>query len=938
MVTKRKTRSGKALFTKERERAFLRSMEKARESNDVEKAVEGTVNTMVKEGFQALYNTEAEINYLHKTDGVLDVKLPEGTLMALEGEAAQGEGAVSMGALRILLESKRAMDFHSPHDPAVVLIQALCYMQNLRKAGEPPVDGVIVADRSSIFFCHSKYLEPYLDEDHDWNVRPSSAHLLLPELLASLEEDPNLTLHVERYDSPGFSMGEFITRVGLEAQMSMVRAVEVNNKLSMERAWLEYLNGPFGGVLTDPVPQVSLWVRHILGDPGVRLHDKFKNALSVTTRDKKGRLVETRFPTKATQPFSANAHAAYTTKYKRGGYTEAEKKAITEMADVLIEETKRRFHGDYWTPTLWVREAHKVIEEHLGDDWRDNYVVWDPAAGTKNLTRDYRFKELYSSTLHAEELAMAEDYNPEGTAFQYDFLNDDMALHALSQGLFDKKPGEMNAQEKEAFLEEQRGKWKMPDGLLEALVHNKPLAILMNPPYGASASMIQGGQKAGITTSAINKVMVEDKVGGHAAQQLYAQFIYRCQLLATLFGYTENFHIMVFASNTYLTSTNFARFMEGLRGNYRFTDGFMMNAGEFTGTSATWGINFAMWERNNYGTTTPPTVKVLEGKVSDTGEQYVQETGTWVARSVPGDATLSSIIPRPRGKAMSTDTFPTTKNGILANPQGSRGTMTQGAFGYVHDNGASVHFSDNYIGMYSLSFRAGNGIPVDAANILAASTVFAVRKVVCEAIAGEGQLWSRGKDVYPTPSKEFQESDEWGTFTDDCLVMSLFINGSHQTSLREYECGVQADGSPKLWRVDNQFYWGSREHIEEMARKNNADEILDDLEGDTGERFVYKHLERSSPSPEAQILLDKANAILDASFQYRVPFYYDSPLYCTIAWDMGWLQLQRMCFGREALPAAKGDKKLQDLYSEFKVARDALGEKIARRYSEDTGF
>ena len=930
MAARGRTGRSNALFTKEREQSFLQDMANARAEKDVEKAVEGAITTMAQEGFRALYGSKAALSFPHGTDGFLKVNPPEGTLFALEGDAALGEGAVKMGELRILIEAKRAMKFQEARDRAVVLIQALCYLKRFEAAGDALPQGTIVADQSSIFFCHSKFLEPYLDEEHDWSVAPSAAHRLLPDLLASLEADPNLTLHVECFDSPGFSMGDFLTRVGLEAQLSQVRSVKVDDKLSIEKAWLEYLNGPFGGVLTDPVLQVSLWVRLILGDPGVKLHEKFKNSLSVSSRDKKGRLVETRFPMKSNQPFSASAHAAYMTKYQRGGYTEAEKKALTAMADTLIEETKRRFHGDYWTPTLWVREAHKMIEEQLGDDWREKYVVWDPAAGTKNLTRDYGFGKLYCSTLHPEELAMAEDYNPEGTAFQYDFLNDDMELHALSQGLFDKKPGEMTIREKEAFLEEQRGKWKMPDGLLESLVYNKPIVFLGNPPYGQATN--QGASsKGGISTSAVGQDM-KSRGYGKASMELYLQFMHRVRMLIDTFGYTAEAHIMFFTAEKFLSGSSAQGFLKEFQDKFSFQSGFALNAGEFQGTSSSWAIVFSYWklEDDKKGL----CYSIRQSRVDESGLLEVISTGNW--KAAPADTSLKVILPKIEGKYITE--YAATKNGFETNDSILRGSMREGAFGYFHNSGINIQFSEKYTGMYSLCFINGNGHPISSSNFMAASTVMAIRKAYYKYVERKELAWIRGKDEFPAPSKEFQDSDEWDSFTTDCVVYSLFSHGANQTALRDYEYGTEADGSPKLWRVENQFYWGSREHVKELAQKNNAEEILEDLEGDTGERYVHKHLKGKKLSPEAQLLLDKSNAILDASFQYRVPFYYDSPLYCTIAWDMGWLQIQRMCFGRDALPAAKKDDGLQALYTEFKAAREALGEKIATRYSEDTGF
>ena len=87
--------------------------------------------------------------------------------------------------------------------------------------------------------------------------------------------------------------------------------------------------------------------------------------------------------------------------------------------DRLIEDKERRNKGQFYTPKIFADYAHKLISETLGDNWKDEYVVWDNCCGTKNLTRDYRFKELYCSTLENVELEISSRYNPEAVSFQF---------------------------------------------------------------------------------------------------------------------------------------------------------------------------------------------------------------------------------------------------------------------------------------------------------------------------------------------------------------------------------------------------------------------------------------------------------------------------------------------------------------------------------------
>jgi len=95
--------------------------------------------------------------------------------------------------------------------------------------------------------------------------------------------------------------------------------------------------------------------------------------------------------------------------YSMREYSKLEQKQITAITDRLIEDTDRRRKGDFYTPSIWVDEAHKLLDRNLGENWRDEYMVWDCAWGTGNLTRDYNFADLYCSTIHQEDLNIAKN-------------------------------------------------------------------------------------------------------------------------------------------------------------------------------------------------------------------------------------------------------------------------------------------------------------------------------------------------------------------------------------------------------------------------------------------------------------------------------------------------------------------------------------------------
>lgn len=109
----------------------------------------------------------------------------------------------------------------------------------------------------------------------------------------------------------------------------------------------------------------------------------------------------------------------------------SEKNIDSSRYDETIDERKRREEGAFYTKKKWVDHAHKFIDNALGDDWREKYVVVDPAAGTQNLTKEYDFHELYSMTLNQEDINVA-------TADKYgDAINRVIELYRDGDSLID---------------------------------------------------------------------------------------------------------------------------------------------------------------------------------------------------------------------------------------------------------------------------------------------------------------------------------------------------------------------------------------------------------------------------------------------------------------------------------------------------------------------
>lgn len=176
--------------------------------------------------------------------------------------------------------------------------------------------------------------------------------------------------------------------------------------------------------------------------------------------------------------------------------------------------------------------------------------------GTGNLTRDYRFGELYCSTLNQSDIDTANQmgFNPEGVKFQYDFLND--------------------------------GYEKLPEGLRVAIEGGRDIIVLMNPPYAtANDGVSKGATKKGITNTIIGNEMNDNEMG-KSGKQLYNQFIYR---LIKKF----NTNICMFTPPLYLSGPTSKKIRDILFNKMKFEKGFIMDSTNFADVKS-WGLTFSI--------------------------------------------------------------------------------------------------------------------------------------------------------------------------------------------------------------------------------------------------------------------------------------------------------------------------------------------------------
>ena len=213
--------------------------------------------------------------------------------------------------------------------------------------------------------------------------------------------------------------------------------------------------------------------------------------------------------------------------------------------------------------------SQKYLADVLGENWQDEYYIWDCCAGTGNLLNGLTNKyNIWASTLDKADVDVMKDRVKNGAnllsshIFQMDFLND-------------------------SFED------KCPKGLLDILKDEKKrqkLIIYINPPYAeaTTATTVTGNGRNKKKVATSNKIYEKYKdVIGKASNELFAQFFIR--VWAEISGCL----LAEFSTLKILQASNFAIFREVFRA--KLEKMFAVPADTFDNVKGQFPIGFMIW-------------------------------------------------------------------------------------------------------------------------------------------------------------------------------------------------------------------------------------------------------------------------------------------------------------------------------------------------------
>ena len=242
---------------------------------------------------------------------------------------------------------------------------------------------------------------------------------------------------------------------------------------------------------------------------------------------------------------------------------------IVERVDLLVPQDVRERKGAYFTPQIWVEKSQQYLAEVLGENWQDEYYIWDCCAGTGNmevgLTNKYN---VWASTLDQQDVDVMRERIRNGAnlldshVFQFDFLNDPFT--------------------------------KCPQGLQDIIIDpekRKKLVIYINPPYAEATTATTvtgtGENKAGVATG--NDIYKKYKsLISKASNELFAQFFIR------IYEEIPTATLAEFSKLKILQASNFQDFRNVFLAKLERV--FVVPAKTFDNVDGSFPIGFFIWD------------------------------------------------------------------------------------------------------------------------------------------------------------------------------------------------------------------------------------------------------------------------------------------------------------------------------------------------------
>lgn len=435
------------------------------------------------------------------------------------------------------------------------------------------------------FIPYNDIQEIFYINDFNWNVAPSNygtkEFKLIYKKVKDIIDSKTLLFWFTKDER---ELKKFIKENFIPERFGITKTkIDKNNFIVIYNKWLQAVKPTIAVdweiAKKQGIIDGDFYLADLLSQDNITLKDKLFVLLSKDHYELDRKFDKTGLFTSKKAIFNDNqiAHTQFWNRYERPPKEEYWD-YIVERRDLLVPQDVRERKGSFFTPQIWVELSQKYLAEALGENWQDEYYVWDCAAGTGNLLAGLTNKyNIWASTLDQQDVEVMHDRINNGAnllhehVFQFDFLNDE-------------------------FLPKSKG-GKIPDKLYQIISdenERKKLVIYINPPYAEATNARTvtgtGANKSGVATSYKANQYFKNTIG-NATNEIFALF------MAQVFDKIPECILAQFSKLKFIQGSNFTKFKEYFKAEY--LGGFVVPANTFDNVKGDFPIGFTIWRLNN---------------------------------------------------------------------------------------------------------------------------------------------------------------------------------------------------------------------------------------------------------------------------------------------------------------------------------------------------
>ncbi len=741
--------------------------------------------------------------------------------------------------LNMLMEFKYTKELNLLERSGItkILIQILYYLKKFEQNGKDLPTVLFGGNDKHCFCLHINNIIKYLSENVNWNIPASQAstHEDNKYLFEKIFNDKNINPFIHIINSENFDFQSVVDEIKYlnKNKIQKIKITEYN-VIDKFNYFVKYVIIQDKNI--DSNKQIGIFIKCIFDRINNYLHPNKTNIL-----------ISNAFKNLKEVRVNSDMYRSFFSRYD-AEYSVNEKYKLLLISDKLIEYNIRRNKGEYYTPSIWVNEAHKMIEKTFGLDWKEKYVVWDPAWGTGNLTLGRNFKTAFCSSINETDVELGKCLQSNVNAFVYDFL-------------------EHPSTSKDSFYNSKDV--NLPDKLFEILndYEDNSLIFFMNPPFGKAIKQ-NDYDGTGITDNVIKNEILKNQIKlGQTSSRLQYQFLYKISQFKK-----PNIHIATFIPVSFLSCQSTKAIRDLIFDKYKIESCFIFNSGEFSGTRDNWSILFLIMSPGKEERNIIPSIikENINEKIEDIGIKYIY--------NVPLEESLSYDFKLTNKYKRKNITYPNLSSFINIQ-NGKNNKFTELSIGSINNEGNSVG-GNNIIYLSSAVVSSLGYKFIDPDNFMKAVSLFCARR--CASLC-DNYLFH--DDEFFKPNIDHPEYNQWNN---DAIIYSLFNTKSHLTSLRKIKY------QNKVWDIKNEWFWMSNKQILELADKYGFNDLYNDAIMFNKDRFVYKKLKDINLSEDAKELLNMSCEMISLGMKNRQKFCEVYPQYHLHAWDAGWKQNKKL--------------------------------------------